>query len=293
MHIWIRELAYAPFTKTNQKYAVNGTAHREASERASKSVTTVGCFYPQRETPNIPKSTAMNIKIYGLPRTGTTATEIILSTNFLCQVLVNLPQGVGKHIENPIIDRKFACRYKHVDRVFDDIRFAICVRDPVQWLLGFHRWCNDPYYYLDGRQPKIPPMPLHKFVRMGNRVYRDEKPADSWNKLYSSWLSISNNPKISQIIRQEDLYRRQEAVMDRVAENFDLTLKEPQFIPVKRRVNPNRKCSDYYKPIATEIPEDLKIEFLSALDKDITKALGYEITDDCRSTIQTEFDYSG
>ena len=69
------------------------------------------------------------IKQFGLPRTCTNITEVLIKRNFKCRTYNNFP--CWKHGRNTMKDRSLHCKDKNGRRVdTDDVKFVVCTKHP-------------------------------------------------------------------------------------------------------------------------------------------------------------------
>ena len=77
------------------------------------------------------------IKIFGLPRSCTNFTTVLLRDNFRCKILDNFP--CWKHGYNTFVGREI----KNEEVSTNDLKFVICTKNPVDWLWSLFCFENE------------------------------------------------------------------------------------------------------------------------------------------------------
>lgn len=205
------------------------------------------------------------IKIFGLPRSCTNLTTVLLRTNFLCPVFDNYP--CWKHGTNCIENRSFSYEKKEIT----DLRYVICTKHPYDWLWSLFCFENET-------KIKFKRNPAH-FLTQNSWHYKDMTPIQAFNKLNKHWLTISGNKEVIQQIKYEDLIDNQLNILNKIQKNFDLKIKKESLEEIKNKVAPKGKIlKEGFKSRESQWSKK-EISFINKkLDKDVLALCGYGIS---------------
>lgn len=209
----------------------------------------------------------MIIKIYGLPRTCTNLTEVLIKKNFKCRVLNNHPDW--KHGFSTITGIEL-----RTDKVrTNDLKFVICTKHPHNWLWSLFTFENKRW---DKHRASM------DFLKKVAWHYRkmDMNAIEAFNKLTKHWLELSNNPKTLQVVKQEDLIndKDQTNFCRRLESSFSLKKKIQKFEPIKKIIRPGTKTSSEEYKTKTHGFNKKEINYInSKLDKNVVEMAGYKI----------------
>lgn len=210
------------------------------------------------------------IKIFGLPRSCTNVTEVLLVKNFKVRVLTNFP--CWKHGHNTYKSRKLNDKEKRA--VTDHLEYVVCTKNPYLWLVSILDFEND--HLADQKKHRD----LLDYIT-GNTCYHypDNNPIAMFNELNAHWLSIAKD--VFRVdAEQLSSERVQLQMLQIVQKKFDLQLKLEQLEPQASRVGPSIKIEkqkfkkrDY---LSRYTPKMLR-EVASRLDSKLMKQMGYKV----------------
>ena len=223
----------------------------------------------------------VNIKIFGLQRTGTNWLRALLQRNYKVDVMVN--QGGWKHGQISW----FAQEWNYI---------IVLTKHPAAWLVSLWGHMNREYRGQDYftaqslaefiRHPFIipgvtPPKPHKWRVRASN-------PIQHYNNTYYHWLSITPGPPYVSLIKYEELLAHPEEELDCLAHLMGLQRIGNEWDPVSKTVNPSDdRCialsnqdfarTSYYlqERYWQEFNEEQVRWIESQLDHDLMVRLGY------------------
>jgi len=170
------------------------------------------------------------IKIFGLPRSCTNVTEVIIKHNFKVRILTNYPDwkhGPNTHKGRSVHDDQ---RSIHTD----DLKFVICTKNPYHWLWSLHTFENQ-----SKRQHKTE----IEFLK-GTAWHYEKNPITMHNELITHWLTMYDDPSILQQAKHEDILKNQKALLKRLEKAFGLERRRHELEPIKKRINPGAKITD-------------------------------------------------
>ena len=202
------------------------------------------------------------IKVFGLPRSCTNITEVLLRTNFKVRVINNFP--CWKHGENTHEGRSIHDEQRNIHT--DELKFIICKKHPFDWLWSM---------YTFEKRKETP----SEFIRIeGFRHYKKSNPIDIFNKLMKHWLTMYKDSSILISVKQEDLAAGQILILEKIRDNFDLIMKGEELIEVNKRINPGRKTDQKaYTPKKVDFSEKDLEYIVDRLNKKTVKLAGYEL----------------
>lgn len=169
------------------------------------------------------------IKIFGLPRSCTNLTTVLLRSNFKCIVLDNNPcwkHGFNTHQGRTIKIENFET---------NDLKFVVCTKHPLEWLWSL--FCFENETKLKKKKTK------EEFLKNNSWHYKEMTPIEAYNKLNLHWLKMSAPKNIYQI-KSEDLQKNQIQELKKIKKYFDLELKNETFLRIQNKVSPGCKMSD-------------------------------------------------
>lgn len=211
------------------------------------------------------------IKIFGLPRTCTNLTTVLLRKNFKCLVLDNNP--CWKHGYNTHEGRTI-----EIDNLkTNDLKFVICTKNPIDWLWSLFCFENET-------KRKIK-RSAEDFLTKNSWHYDKElkmTPIEAYNKLNKHWLEMFSESNILQQIKFEDLHDNQEKQLEKIEKAFGLerTKKSNKnFELLESIVAPNAKIieNQKFKKRKVEWNEKQLNIIINNLDKKIVDLCGYKI----------------
>jgi hypothetical protein len=208
-----------------------------------------------------------DIKIHGLPRTGTNYLSALLEQNFHVRVLGG-DAGGWKH--GRLVPAAFTV-------------YAVLVKNPYTWLLSFRAWEE-----IHGRTAAAT---LYEFAtspvthpRLAAE-WHPRDPLDAWNTATRAWVEAATQPNVV-VVRYEDLLADFAVRLWRVAETCGAVPRRPTLRNLEERIdtwntprprapfNPGRYLDD-------GIPEEYDDETLDLLarrlDSQLVQALGYRL----------------
>lgn len=203
------------------------------------------------------------IKIYGLTRTCTNLTMLLLQRNFDCTVWSNEGDS-WKHGRNKIENRKVNLPERNM--VAEDIRFVICTKHPYTWFFSQLRWENRQ----GGFRRNMDDLLKYSNTYQGC-------PFKAYNELNKHWLTLSDDPAILQQVTQEELEADQGKVLARVEKAFDLPRLHTDWQLEHRSVRPNLKPTSAYQKRNQQLLPGQKAYADSKLDRETLQLLGYEL----------------
>lgn len=220
------------------------------------------------------------VKIFGLPRSCTNVTEVLIKSNFKCRVYNNFPcwkHGVNT-IENNTIHGVDG-QGREVDT--DDVKYVICTKNPLDWLWSLYSFEKNVKRYKDKstREFLINPTYHYGEKRGNNGVWKESinKPVEVYNFLNHHWLTMSLDNTIH--VKHESITtpKDQVKILAFMEDKFGLTRKSEKLAGKANRVNPSRKVldKDYKKPMPAFNRGDIEL-INSQLDKRTLELLGYD-----------------
>jgi hypothetical protein len=173
------------------------------------------------------------IKIFGLPRSGTNLTQILVPLNFKISTCLkkDFNDYLGwKHGKPHSIEN-----YNKISEITkEEFLFLFCVREKENWkkaYLNKHKGSFEmPWEWSDQKDCFIFNTPH------GPEIYKniDEFYNDRVNS-YKSFTDI--NPDKSYIVRYEDLFNDQIGVLKIIKDKFQLELAQENFIKINKKIN--------------------------------------------------------
>jgi hypothetical protein len=205
------------------------------------------------------------IKIFGLPRSCTNLTTVLLRTNFLCPVFDNYP--CWKHGPNCLDDRFFS--YKKIE--ITDLRYVVCTKNPYDWLWSLFCFENETKINFKRNAAH--------FLTQKSWHYKDMTPIEAFNKLNKHWLTISKDKKILQQIKYEDMANNQLDVLFKIQKHFDLEMKKEKLEEIKTKVAPKGKITEENFKYRKSQWSKEEISFINKkLDKNILNLCNYRFS---------------
>jgi len=198
----------------------------------------------------------VQVKQFGLQRTGTNWLAVILRRNFQVAVLVN--KGGWKH-----------GGYHVHTNLGHHTHVLVLAKHPLSWLVSMHRYVHA----------------THKKKKITFPTYvRSTEPIVKWNLYYRYWLDFKPKAGTKKaIIRYETLIEHPEATCDRLATKFGFPRKREPFDAFTNRVRAGEKDSGrpfnmtyYSKNKWMKCYSPQLRDFVSKqLDWSVVKELGY------------------
>ncbi len=206
------------------------------------------------------------IKIFGLPRSCTNVTEVLIHQNFKARVLTNFP--CWKHGENTHEGRSIHIEDKNGRRVdTDDLVFIICSKHPYNWLRSLFN-----FEVGSKRQKKSE----KEFLETETWHYKTIKPIDAFNQLMRHWIDMYKDPQILQLVKYEDMIAKQVEVAKLIGKSFNLEQKNKKLKSVEKIVHPCAKLTDKeFKIKKHKFSVELLTYINNHLDQNLVKELGY------------------
>lgn len=220
------------------------------------------------------------IKIFGLPRSCTNVTEVLIATNFKCVILNNFP--CWKHGVNTIKGTSIHQKDGHGRMIdTDDVKYVVCTKNPLDWLWSLYSFEKNVKRYKDKSPQEFLRNPTYHYgeKRGHNGVWKEEinKPIDVYNFLNKHWLTMSANSTFQ--VKHESISTPEDQVemLLSLEDKFGLTRKNDELAGKSNRVNPSRKLldKDYEKPKPAFTKKDIKF-INSNLSNDTLDLLGYD-----------------
>ena len=210
------------------------------------------------------------IKQFGLPRSCTNVTEVLIRKNFKCRTYNNFP--CWKHGKNTIEGRSLHCLDKNGKKVdTDDLKFIVCTKHPHSWLWSL--------YDFEKGKPRVKNRTLDVFLRSPKTFHYPETNAiDVFNELTRHWLTMYKDPSIIQQIKNEEIITDQKTMLTRLKDAFNLKMKENDFYLIEKIIKPGLKATRLN--FRSKIPRFTKkqIKYInSRLDKEVVKMAGYKL----------------
>lgn len=168
------------------------------------------------------------IKLFGLPRSCTNLTTVLLRSNFKCGILDNYP--CWKHGFNYYKERTL----KNKKMEINDLKFVVCTKNPLDWLWSL--FCFENETKLEIKKTK------EEFLKNNSWHYKNMNPIEAYNILNFHWLTMTSRDNIFQF-KFEDLQENQIKTLENIKQHFNLDLKNLKLKEIKERVNPGCKLS--------------------------------------------------
>jgi hypothetical protein len=210
------------------------------------------------------------IKQFGLPRSCTNATEVLIRKNFKVRIYNNFP--CWKHGENTIEGRSLHCKDKSGRRVdTDDLKFLVCTKHPYDWLWSL--------YHFEKTKPRVKDRTLDQFLRQKNTFhYPNQNAIDVFNQLTKHWLKMFNDQSVIQQITNEQLLNNQIAICERLQESFGLQPKHAKFVEIEKTIKPGLvETKTTFTPRKRRFTQS-QIDYIKGkLDARVVKMAGYSL----------------
>jgi hypothetical protein len=205
----------------------------------------------------------MIIKVFGLPRSCTNITEVLLQFNFKVFILNNFP--CWKHEANNYEGRSIHDIDRNIDT--DDLRFIVCTKNPYDWLCSF--WAYEV--------TKIKKT-FDEFLITNSWHYKNEKPIETFNRLTKHWLTMYSEGNVVQQVKHEDLLEDQVEVMKKIETAFQLTRKREMIGAIPHKIDPGRKKRNnkFKKRICTLTSKQIQT-INKQLDEEVVELAGYKL----------------
>ena len=169
---------------------------------------------------------AVEIKQFGLQRSGTNLLRVLLQDNFAAVVLAN--EGGAKHFE-----------YRVAKVLGRELDCVVCVKNPFSWLTSFHRW----YHRRDDTTlGEFLSQPLSTTSSVTDQRYSAKNPVRYWNELNAHWLDIPVRAHRVLVSRYEDVIRDGESGVCALAAELGLERTSERWKTPTRRLD--RTCSN-------------------------------------------------
>lgn len=159
----------------------------------------------------------ISLKQYGLQRSGTNYTRMLLLKNYFTNIVAN--EGGWKH-----------GYYQATGSFRNEAHLIITVKDPFAWLVSICR-----YSFVHIRKT------LPEFIRTkyGFEGLCNSNPIVHWNTMNLHWSNLILNSHKVCVVRYEDLLEYPQEVCDVVAKRVGLYRQENQFYIPKGKVSQN------------------------------------------------------
>jgi hypothetical protein len=208
-----------------------------------------------------------DIKIHGLPRTGTNYLSALLEQNFKARVLGG---DVGGWKHGRIAPAPFTV-------------YVVLVKNPYTWLLSFRAWEE-----IHGRTAAAT---LHEFAASPvthprfAAEWHPRDPIDAWNTATRFWLEAATQPNVV-VVRYEDLLADFAAQLSRVGETCGAVPRRATLTNLEERIdtwNTPRPRAPFNRAryLDDGIPEEYDDDALDLLgrrlDPQLVHALGYRL----------------
>lgn len=163
---------------------------------------------------------AVEIKQFGLQRSGTNLLRVLLQDNF--DALVHANEGGAKHYE-----------YRVAEVLGRELDCVVCVKDPFSWLTSFHRW----YHRNDDTSLRhFVSQPLTTHSSVTDQSYSAKNPVRYWNELNAHWLGIPLREGRILVSRYEDVVEDQERSVCGLADELGLERTSARWKAPKRQL---------------------------------------------------------
>ncbi len=219
---------------------------------------------------------AMEIKQFGLQRSGTNLLRVLLQGNFAAVVHAN--EGGAKHYE-----------YRVPKSLGRELDCVVCVKDPFSWLTSFHRW----YHRRDDMTlGEFLLQPLATASSVTDQSYSAKDPVRYWNELNAHWLAIPVRAHRVLVSRYEDVIEDRERAVCALAAELGLERTSDEWQAPNNRlralkedyeagsIERNEKFDPAYyreRRYLTEFDDESLGFVRSELDCDLMDRLGYEL----------------
>jgi len=199
-----------------------------------------------------------NIKIFGLPRTCTNITEIIIKRNFVVKVLVN--EICNKHAQNHYADLLPTEDLKKTG-------FILCCKHPYQWIISAFMCCKEKIsirkFITDP-----PVMAADPFWKEGSTII------EIYNKINKQWMDSFVGHKFF-VVKQEN-YQNQHKLITNLASTFNIKNSK-----IKKIINKASTCGKMskklYKPRIETLDGVNKKIVNQQIDLETLSRLGYSL----------------
>ena len=219
---------------------------------------------------------AIQIKQFGLQRSGTNLLRVLLQDNFA--VVVHANEGGAKHYE-----------YRVPELLGCELDCVVCVKDPFSWLTSFHRW-----YHRHDETPlrEFLSQPLTTRSSVTDQSYSAKNPVRYWNELTAHWLGVPLHTHRMLVSRYEDVVEDQESAVCGLAAELGLERSSERWKPRKRQLRALKEDYDagsverrekfdpaYYRErrYLAGVDDESLAFVQSELDRDLLDELGYEL----------------
>jgi hypothetical protein len=156
----------------------------------------------------------LEIKQFGLQRSGTNFLKVVLQENYDVNVLTHA--GGWKH-----------GRYEVPELLGRELDIAVIVKNIWSWLDSFYRWDPD-FAELSFEEFLRRPLELRSDAG-ADRIYRADNPVRYWNEMNRHWLSLSLERHRSFVVRYEDMLEHAEHAVGGLALALGLSRTREQF----------------------------------------------------------------
>jgi hypothetical protein len=202
------------------------------------------------------------IKIFGLPRSCTNLTTVLLRSNFNCIVVDNYPcwkHGFNTHQEKKLKVKNFET---------DNLLYIICTKNPIDWLWSLYCFENETKLKKKKTQ--------EYFLENPSWHYKNMSPIEAFNKLNFHWLTMSDSKNIYQI-KSEELQKNQIQELKKVKKYFNLDLKNKiKISKMENKVSPGGKLSEEkFKKRSVDWNDNAKKIIYKKIDKKTLSLCGY------------------
>jgi len=192
----------------------------------------------------------LEIKMYGLKRSGTNYTQKLLERNYRVKVHDN--RGGWKH--GPYIIPNLLGK---------ELNCVVVIKQPLAWLVSLYKHLQSPWPF---------PMFANHYIH-------------EWNSMYFHWLSVK--PVQCKIIpvRYECLLQDKRKVCEKVAQQLGLEAKNKEFNLVERIIGPGGKEVEKKFDVSYYVEKKYLVMYSPLLQKKIkstvyeqlVKILGYNL----------------
>lgn len=218
----------------------------------------------------------MEIKQFGLQRSGTNLLRVLLHDNF--DAVVHANEGGAKHFE-----------YRVPELLGRELDCVICVKEPFSWLTSFHRWFHR---HDDTSLREFLSAALSTTSSVTDQSYSAKNPVRYWNELNAHWLGIPIRTHRLFVSRYEDVIENQESAVCALAAELGLVRTSDRWKSPKRQLRALKEDYDagsierrekfdaaYYREHQYMADfDDESLAFVqSELDGDVLEKLGYAL----------------
>ncbi|MHA1949706.1 MAG: hypothetical protein ACW99G_06920 [Candidatus Thorarchaeota archaeon] len=220
------------------------------------------------------------LKIFGLPRTCTNVTEVLIVSNFICRLYNNFP--CWKHGDNTIKGRVLhTVDGKGKEVKTDNLKYIVSTKNPYDWLWSLYSFENRTKLKNKKTIDDFLELPSwhysSKLAHNGKWKKDISNPIDVFNYLTKQWLTMCPEGTIQ--VKHEDIISEegQLLVLNNIENKFNLEKKQEDFITRPKRIDPARKITkNEFKKLESQFTKKHISIINKRLDDEVMKLSGYE-----------------